>query len=357
MPTIHESPTAEHTPLRIGMVYNLLSDVPAHVQQGKSHDFLAELDSDVTIDAIEAGIRAAGHEPVRIGGIEGLVHFLAAGHTVDAVFNFAEGLWGAARESQVPGLLDAWRIPYTFSDPATLAVCMDKALTKRLWLAHGLPTAPFTVVEDRRTAPDDIDALLQKNPTFPLFVKPVREGSSKGIGSHSVVHLPAELHQCVRQIHEKYEQPALIEPFLVGREYTVGVLGNGDQATALGVIEITASRGQEVNGYDMKHPAFDRRERFLPVDDPALADQLADLGLRAYRVLGCRDAGRIDIRLDDRGRPHLLEINPIAGLHPLNSALTTMARWAGLDYNMLIARILYHARRRWHLREWPNSTT
>lgn len=349
MPTIHDSPTAAQTPLRIGMVYNLLRDVPADVIRTKSHDYFAELDSDVTIDAIEAGIRAAGYEPVRIGGIEGLVQFLAAGRTVDAVFNFAEGLWGTARESQAPGLLDAWRIPYTFSDPATLAVCMDKALTKRLWLAHDLPTAPFHVVEDDRRTSEAIDALLREDLQFPLFVKPVREGSSKGIGTHSVVRTPAELHLRVRQVHENYEQPALIEPFLDGREYTVGVLGAGDQAAVLGVIEITASRDRAVNGYDRKHPTYDRRERFLPVDDAALAARLAALGLRAYLALGCRDAGRIDIRLDAHARPQLLEINPIAGLHPEHSALTTMARWVGLDYNMLIARILHHARRRWQV--------
>jgi D-alanine-D-alanine ligase len=348
MPHPASSPATERTPLRIGMVYNLHSEVPAEVIDGRSADFLAEMDSPVTIDAIEAGIRAAGCQPVRIGAIENLVRFLAAGHAVDGVFNFAEGLWGTARESQVPGLLDAWRIPYTFSDPLTLAVCMDKALTKRIWLAHDLPTAPFAVAEGEVADADAaVEAWITQAHVFPLFVKPVREGSSKGVAAESVVHTPAELRARVRHLRRTYEQPVLIEPFLPGREFTVGVLGHGPTAAVLGVIEIAASRDRRVNGYDMKHPSFERHERFLPVDEPNLRTALADLGRRAYQVLGCRDAGRVDIRLNEAGVPHLLEINPIPGLHPANSALTQMAVWAGFSYGALIEKILYHAQQRW----------
>ena len=345
------SSAVHQPPLKIGLVYNARSEVPDHIAQGQSSDFFAELDSDETVDAMEAGLRAAGCEVVRIGAIERLVQFLAAGNTFDGVFNFAEGLWGSARESQVPGLLDAWRIPYTFADPLTLAICLDKSITKQIWLAHGLPTTPFTVAgPDPAAADDAINALLATRPTFPMFVKPVREGSSKGVGKSSVVRNAQELRERVHEVAQRYRQPALIEPFLSGREYTVGVLGYGPEAFTLGVAEVTASTNGEVNGFDMKHPSFERNERFARVPDHALYEQMADLGLRAYRLLGCCDAGRIDIRLDAAGQPHLLEINPIAGLHPHHSALTTMARWAGLQYNTLIEKILYYARRRWSTR-------
>ncbi len=329
--------------MRIGLVYNLRSDVPPDVLNAYSDDYFAELDSDITIDALANAISTAGYEVVRIGAIEHLVRFLAAGHTVDAVFNFAEGLWGSARESQVPGLLDAWRIPYTFADPLTLAICIDKAFSKRIWRAHGLPTADFTVADTEHA----VATLLATTPRFPLFVKPVREGSSKGIDAGAIVHTPQALRERVRYVHAHYQQPALVERFLTGAEFTVGVLGAGDDTYALGAAEVKAAAAGGIYGYQEKQPDRDGAELYAPVRDENLRTQLCDLGVRAFRILGARDAGRVDIRLDEDGQPQLLEINPLAGMHPNFSALPTMAHWAGLSYNSLVSIMLNHARRRW----------
>ena len=159
--------------------------------------------------------------------------------------------------------------------------------------------------------------------------------------------LPAALRERVRYVHAHYQQPALVERFLTGAEFTVGVLGAGDDTYALGAAEVKAAAAGGIYGYQEKQPDRDGAELYAPVRDENLRTQLCDLGVRAFRILGARDAGRVDIRLDEDGQPQLLEINPLAGMHPNFSALPTMAHWAGLSYNSLVSIMLNHARRRW----------
>lgn len=330
-------------PLCIGLTYNLRSDVPDALVRRYGEDYFAELDSEVTIDALARAIGRAGHDVVRIGGVEQLVRHLAGGHTLDGVFNFAEGLWGSARESQIPALLDAYHIPYTFSDPLTLAFCIDKAMSKRVWLSHGLPTPRFWLASDDR----DVDAIMRDAPRFPLFAKPVREGSSKGIDAGAIIDGERTLRERVRLISQRYEQPALVETFASGREFTVGVLGNGAAAIVLGVAEVTAAAKGGIYGFEEKHPDDEGSGLYAPVPSGALQDSLARLGREAYLAIGCQDSGRVDIRLDSAGQAQLLEINPLAGLHPQHSAMPAIARWAGMSFDNLIACILEHALKRW----------
>ncbi|MHB8626606.1 MAG: D-alanine--D-alanine ligase family protein [Aggregatilineales bacterium] len=308
-------------------------------------DYEAEFDSEATIQTIEAALAEAGHAPVRIGGIRDLVQFLADGRSVDIVFNIAEGTYGRSREAQVPALLEAYGIPYTLSDPLALALSLDKSMTKRIWHEAGLPTAPFWTVTD--CASGELAAIPDR---FPLFAKPSYEGSSKGISEDSVIHDRRELEARVAWINQTYQQPALIERFLPGREYTVGILGNGSSAYVLGIAEITSVRVYPVNGFEQKEYMKDRPDVFvsLPETDP-LYSQLSELALAAFRAIDCHDAARVDIRFDSEKCPNLLEINPISGLHPTHSALPAIAGFAGMRYAELIQAILEHAMRRYGL--------
>jgi D-alanine-D-alanine ligase len=329
--------------MRIGITCNIRTTT--NTDPSLPHDFDAEFDSETTIQAMESAIASGGHTPVRIGDLQALTRFLVEGQSVDLVFNVAEGVRGRARESQVPSVLDAYGIPYTMSDPLTLAISLDKALTKRLWCEHNLPTpASWVITPQTRevldTVPDD----------FPLFVKPAYEGSSKGINQESRVTDRASLQMRVNWLLDKYQQPVLIEPFLPGREYTVGLLGNGSETCVLGIAEITAVRLFPVNGFDQKEHMKDRPDVFvaLPTTDPLYAT-IEKLALAAFKILGCYDVARLDVRLDADGNPQLLEINPIAGLNPTHSALPAIARFAGMRYDELIQNILDHAVRRYGL--------
>jgi D-alanine-D-alanine ligase len=320
------------TPSRIGLTFDLAPAEP--LTADGPDDAFAELDSEETIDDIAAALVAHGHEVVRIGGARALMAALCTRSLhVDLVFNVAEGVQGRAREAQVPALLEAVGVPYTGSDPVTMALTLDKSVAKRLWLSAGLPTPPFTVVARAQ----DLDDLAAP---FPLFVKPVAEGSSMGIDAGALVHDRDALAKRVERVWRDYRQPALIEGFLPGREFTVGILGEGDGSRVLGVVE-TFSRGH-LSGYAEKLAtglASSVRE-FRPLDERALERELADLALRAYRLVGCRDVGRVDLRCDGDGRPSLLELNPLPGLARGRSALPILARYAGSTYDALIGSIL-----------------
>ncbi len=274
-----------------------------------------------------------GHEVVRIGDIARLVRLLASGQQVDLVFNYAAGRWGHAREAQVPALLEAMQIPCTGADAFTLTLCIDKAIIKRLWRSAGLPTPDFWLVADMgdlSSLPDDLDG-------FPLFVKPAREGSSKGIAAASIVTTPEALTQRVAYLLALYRQPVLVEHYLPGREFSVGLIGTGDTAEVLGVVEI---QHEAIHLVDLAGKKAWRPQTFCPVDDGSLRHQLCELGWHAYRAVDCQVIGRVDIRMDHAQRPQLLEINPNPGLHPTRSAMPALAEQAGLTYVDLIARLL-----------------
>ena len=328
--------------MRVGLTYDLRDDYPPYANAPP--DYYAEFDTEENINHLAIAIESLGHQVCRIGNVYKLVRFIAEGGSVDIVFNMAEGLWGRAREAQVPAILEAYRIPYTGSDPLTLALCLDKAMAKQLWQSAGLPTSDFCVVSDVV----ELDQARENLPSFPLFVKPVHEGASKGIGVESIVESDRELRARVEWVLTRYQQPALIEEFLPGREFTIGLLGNGRQARVLGIGEVVLTSLDSVYGFGQKE-GWEARvpNKLIPVESIPLKSELSELAFQAYLTIGCRDLGRLEIRLDKNGNPQLLEINPIVGLHPTHASLPIIATQAGLSYEELIAEILDHAISRW----------
>ncbi len=316
--------------MRIGMTYDLRDD---YLRAGFSEEETAEFDRLSTITAIEEGIRAMGHEPVRIGNITSLVSCLANNERWDLVFNIAEGLYGFGREAQVPALLDAYRIPYVFSGPLVQAVTLHKAIAKHVVKDSGLATPDFMVVH----CEEDITAVALP---YPLFVKPVAEGTGKGVSIASKVSDKRMLAATCRNLLSVFKQPVLVETFLPGREFTVGIVGNGAGAEAIGIMEVILLNQSEpeVYSYHNKEHCEELVEYRL-VDDEE-ARKALDLALNCYRVLGCQDAGRVDIRSDGEGKPCFIEVNPLAGLHPEHSDLCILAAQKGVSYQRLLERIV-----------------
>jgi D-alanine-D-alanine ligase len=316
--------------MRIGITYDLRAD---YLAMGMSEEDSAEFDAEITIASLCEALAALGHEPVRIGHLKALTERLVAGERWDAVFNICEGLNGYAREAQVPALLEAYGIPTVFSDPLTLALTLDKAWTKRIVRDQGVPTPDFAVIE--RAA--DIACV---NLPFPLFIKPVAEGSGKGVNERSRVHSAAELRVTALDLFARFRQPIIAETYLPGREFTVGITGTGEDAAVLGVMEIrpTAKGTKAGYGYENKEH-WEERVTLDLVDDPE-ARAAADVALHAWRALRCRDGGRVDIRSDAQQRPHFLEVNPLAGLNPTHSDLCFIAQFKGLSHAELIGLIL-----------------
>ncbi|MBS0280649.1 MAG: D-alanine--D-alanine ligase [Proteobacteria bacterium] len=316
--------------MRFGVTYDLRSDYRA---MGYGEEETAEFDAEETIAAICDALTALGHVPERIGGVRALTKKLAAGARWDAVFNICEGLKGVSREAQVPALLEAYDIPYVFSDPLTLALCLDKAMTKRVLRDAGVPTAAFALIESEAD-------IAKVDLPFPLFLKPVSEGSGKGVNARSKVEDAAALAGVARELLAQFRQPVLVEEFLPGREFTVGITGTGETASVLGVIEIvpTAQYVGQAYGYENKSD-WEGKLDIVPVDD-ADARAAAQVALAAWRVLRCRDGGRADIRLDRDGKPRFIEVNPLAGIRPGYSDLCFIADFQKISYSQLIGKFL-----------------
>jgi len=328
--------------LSIAVLHNLrrLRNRPGDT--GEAAGLEAEYDTQETVDALCAALEAAGHRAVAIEADADCVQHLRQ-RRPDLVFNVAEGLPAEGREAQAPALCDLLGIPYTGSGVLTLALCLDKAMAKRVLLQQGIPTPAFRLV--RPGEPAGASGLR-----FPLFVKPVGEGTSMGISPHSVVHDPAELDRQVRAVHGAYRQAALVEEFLEGREFTVGLLGNGP-VTVLPITEINygalPAGYPPVYTYQFKKEWEEDRYYFLPAPlDEALQRRVAETALAASGALGCRDVSRIDLRLDRAGVPHVLEINPLPGMAPGVSDLPKQADAAGLGYGGLVCAIVEAALRR-----------
>jgi D-alanine-D-alanine ligase len=320
--------------LLVGLTYDLRED---HVRLGASAEDVAELDTPQTIDAIEAALTAIGCRVERIGHVQNLVAALAAGRRWDIVWNFAEGRRGFGREAQVPALLDAYDIPYTFSDALTSALTLHKGMTKHVLRGLGLPTPDFTLV----STPEEAETVALP---FPLFVKPVAEGSSKGVHERSRVTTRAELKSACAELITRFGQPALVEAFLPGREVTVGVVGTGPRAEALGVLETRFAAPDMAYAFAGKQ-AFEPWVTYQLADEP-LASDAARLAVAAFRGLGCRDGGRVDLRCDAQERLNVLEINPLPGLRPAFSDLCVLCDLKGIPYMELIRRILGSATER-----------
>jgi len=316
--------------MRIGLVYDLRDEYRA---LGYSEEEIAEFDGVDTIDALCGALEQLGCEVDRVGRGEALAARFVAGERFDLVFSIAEGLSGRSREAQVPALCELFEQPYLLSDPLTLAASLDKAVAKRLVRGAGVPTPDFAVA----TASADELAGWDR---FPAFVKPLAEGTGKGCEAGSVVHDRAELEAAATRVLQRYRQPALVEYYLVGREFTVGIVGNGPDAKLIGICEILLRDGAEANVYSLHNKELcEELVTYAPADD-AEAKRAGELALIAYRALECRDTARIDFRSDARGEPYFLEANPLAGLHPHHSDLPILAAQSGIDYVTLIGMIL-----------------
>jgi len=325
--------------VRVGLTYDLRAE---YLAAGYSEDETAEFDRPDTIEALEGALRTLGHEPDRIGHARSLVARLAAGDRWDLVLNIAEGLYGPGREAQVPAILDAFQIPYTFSNPLVMALCLHKGLTKLVVQNAGLPTPAFAVIE-RLEDVDRVDLPL------PLFVKPVAEGTGKGIDAASKVPDRRALRRLCAALIDRYGQPALGERFLPGRELTVGLVGTGPEAEVLGTLEIVlhGDAEPEVYSYVNKERCEELVEyRHVSAGADPEVRRAEAIALAAWRVLDCRDAGRVDLRSDENGQPHFLEVNPLAGLHPSHSDLPMLCTALGMPYVDLIDRIVRSAARR-----------
>ena len=299
--------------LRVGLVYDLRTD---YLAEGFSEEEAAEFDSEETIAALERTIASLGYRVERIGNAKRLCERLVRGERWDMVFNIAEGLGGRCRESQAPALLELYGVPYTFSDALVCAATLDKAIAKRLAAQAGLRTPAFAVV---RTAADAEAVALR----YPLFAKPLAEGTGKGIDQNSKIDDAKQLKTVCAELLARHRQPVLVEEFLPGREFTVGIVGTGAAARVVGTMEIEMRKKDEPAIYSFlnKEECESRIVYHSIQDDMTLKAEVETLALGSFRAMECRDGGRVDIRCDADGRPCFIEINPLAGLHPTHSDL------------------------------------
>ncbi len=320
----------------IGFVYDLKDD---YLAEGFTSEQAGEFDTIETVDSLASAIEQNGYIVDRIGNGKSLARRLSAGDRWDMVFNVAEGVGGRCREGHVPALLEMFGLDYTLSDPLVCSLTLDKAMAKEYVAMAGLPTAKFTVIEN-------MEQLADIRIKYPLFAKPLAEGTGKGIDQNSHIDSPKQLETACQRLLAEYSQPVLVEEFLSGREFTVGVLGNGPDARVLGTMEIEVL-AQETNAiYSfINKEECETRIRYSRLSDSEmqLKGQIEKLALDCYLRLGCRDASRIDIRCDGNGKPYFIEVNPLAGMHPTHSDLPMIATNEGMAYKDLVGEILKNA--------------
>ncbi len=330
--------------LKVGFAFNVKRLNP---DLGGDQDDEAEYDSPKTLQAIREAIASYGHEVVDLEATSDLPILLAS-TPVDVVFNIAEGFKGRSRESQVPALLELLDIPYTGSDPAALNVSLDKALAKRMVKTHGVLTPDYLVMNTGK------ERLPKDMPPFPLLVKPVAEGTSKGVTKKSIVRDEAELREVAREMIGKYRQPALVEEYVAGREFTVGLLGERRPRVLppMEIVFLDASDPTPIYSFEMKQDWNDQIRYEVPAKlTPRELDRLERAAREVFAALGCRDVARVDFRMDALGRIYFIEANPLPGLTPGWSDLVLIAQAAGIEYRALIGEILSFAIRRYQERE------
>jgi D-alanine-D-alanine ligase len=327
--------------LDIGIAADLRPQgAPSGPESSGPGDRFEEYDSPATVDAIAAALAARGHRPRFLGGGRRFLEAVLA-TPPDLVFNLAEGPAGAAgtrsREAHVPAVCEMLGIPFTGSDPLTLAATLDKAVAKRLVASAGVATPRFAVVD----APE---ALARLDLAFPRIAKPLREGSSIGIRRTSRADDAAALAREVRRLLADYPEPVLVEEFCTGPEFTVAILGEGDEARVLGVMEVVPLSGpteQFVYSVEVKRNFRAEVEYHVPPKRPAaLVRKVEEVARLAARALGCRDLCRVDVRVGSDGEPKFLEANPLPGLAPGTGDVVILAERAGIDYADLIERIV-----------------
>jgi len=321
----------------IGITYDLKDD-----WQGSHDDPIdaaAELDGHKTIESLKIALESAGHTVVFIGGARQLIDWNNSGKLkVDLVLNISEGFKGRNRESQVPALLDLYNIPFVGADALTLGVTLDKVVAKKCFMADGIPTPRYF----KATLEDNLFELNTIG--FPLFVKTLHEGTSKGITHASRVENFQQLKVQVEHICRNYKQPALVEEFIKGTEFTVAVIGN-NPPKPMPVVQYAIS-GKTALGnefYSYRHVAEKLVEHICPAPiDEKLALSLQDLALRVYKSVDCRDFGRIDFRVDQAGNPYVLEINPLPNLNP-DDVFVLFGSTVKMSYNQIINKIIDEA--------------
>jgi D-alanine-D-alanine ligase len=322
--------------MTIGLTYDLRDE---YLTEGYSEQDTAEFDRRDTIEAIERTLQELGFQTERIGHARHLIRRLALGERWDMVFNIAEGLYGFGREALIPALLEAHRIPCVFSDSLVLALTLHKGMTKHVVRDLGIPTPDFAVVENEA---DLEDVFLP----YPLFAKPVAEGTGKGVTAASKIANRKELRQICRTLFSAYKQPVILETFLPGRELTVGILGTGAEARAIGTLEVVLNERAEQNVYSYVNKEYCEElvEYRLVTDE--MAQHAQRVALAAWQGLGCRDGGRVDLRADAEGIPNFIEVNPLAGLHPEHSDLPILCTQIGMSYRELLDTIMQSAMKR-----------
>jgi len=343
---------------RVAVLGNI-KDEKKPLPHGVPPDAYADFDHIETIHHIQKAIETDGHETRFIMADENLP-FALREYQPDLCFNIAEGLGGDAREAQVPALLEMLRIPYTGSRVLTNAISLDKTLTKRIWRDRRLPVAPF---QEFASGEEPLRPELK----YPLFVKPAREGTGMGVDLKAIVHEERELRQRVKYVIQSYQQPALVETFLSGREFTVGVMGGADAKRytrhpewyekdgfhRFPVLELDSSRSVTPHIYSQAAKSMEIGQTGAPgyicpaEIEPELEKKLKHFAWRAHQVLNALDVSRTDIRLDDEGNPRLIEINTLPGLTPGYSDLCLQATAEDISYIDLILEILYLAAGRW----------
>ena len=330
--------------LKIGFTYDAKADYK--LSSGEEKDKYSEFDTEETLSEIESALESGGYRVERIGNAKSLLKKLLAGQKWDIVFNIAEGVSGRNRESQVPAILEMFDIPYTGSDALTMGLTLDKAAAKKILGYHKLSTPGFV----EASTPADLKNLGLK---FPVIVKPAREGTSKGISSDSVAKDVTGVEKRVKKIVEKYDQPALVEEFISGQEFTVAIIGT-DGPEVLPPVQISlkgnTDLGDEFYTHSRAQLENSEIEYVCPSKAPtALLNRIEALALDSYKALGCRDLGRIDIRVDRKGTPYFIECNPLPHLGSVD-VFPLVAKAMGITHDKLICRILEHGLKRYKIK-------
>jgi D-alanine-D-alanine ligase len=322
--------------MKIGLTFDLRS---WYIDRGYSMEDTAEFDKQETVDALDEALRKMGYETEQIGNTFQVIEALASGKSWDLVLNIAEGLYGDGRESVIPAILDQYKIPYVFSGPVIMGLSLNKHLTKLIVKVAGVPVSPGMLISDIK----DVSTCELE---YPLFVKPVSEGTGKGITENSLVHSADELRSMVEWIISRFNQPALVEEYLPGREFTVGIVGTGDSAVAIGGMEVICSDNLPYSVHVKEN--YQQYCQYKPLDKD-IESECKKVALDAWKAIGAVDAGRVDLKADKNGKICFIEANPLAGLNPVHSDLPILARLYGIEYQNLMEMIMKSAMKRLNL--------
>lgn len=325
----------------VGLTFDLKTDY--EFKKDDPPDANAEFDAPSTIEVIAKAIESQGYKVKKIGNVTSLSENID-NLDVDIVFNISEGLLGRNRESQVPILLEMKGIPFVGADALTLGVTLDKIIAKKIFIADKIPTPKFFEVKTP-------DALVNSDHLkFPLIVKPRFEGSSKGLSEASRVENTEELRKQAEYVINTYKQPALIEEFIRGEEFTVAIVGN-DPPEVMPIVQIKIDGRYKLNDkfYTFARIQSDRLEYICPARiNSDLKKKISELALKTYNAVECRDFGRVDFRVDNKGNIYVLEINPLPSLST-EDVFMLVAKEIGISYEEIIGKILYYALKRYSL--------